>query len=408
MGGSGVQRPLKFVKYLREFGWNPIVLCPEPGAYHTFDESLYNELKEQEIEVHRVHANTPFHRLGQKEKLVKVPHLLAKVLRWISTFIYFPDNKKDWIDPGLSKAMELIKEKSIKAVFSTAPPYSNLMIAKQIKEKTGLPVVMDLRDEWLESHLINYPTKWHKEKMKRLELDTLSKADALLTINNTIANSIKSRILKDVEVIRHGFDPEDFSAKSDFSLPTEKIRFLYSGLFYPDSRPDSFLKAIAEIISETPELKDKLELQFQGGLNSEHWKLINELELEPMVVDFGYIDHDIAVQNLMNADILWLNIGQKKNAEIISLGKTSEYFATKKPVLGLVPEGEAKEMLKKYGNSFTADPYKISDIKIQLYSIIEIYKHDDWNQPAEEFIKSFNRRNLTGELAQIFDKISPQ
>ena len=409
MGGSGVQRPLKFVKYLRNFGWNPIVLCPEPGAYHTFDESFQREVDELGIEVHRVEGNTPFHKAGQDPKKVQIPDTIAKILRWFSTFFYLPDNKKKWIKTGLEKALSIIEEKKIEAVFASGPPHSNLMLAKQIKEETGIPILMDLRDDWVESHLIKYPTAWHKKKMERLEVDTLTKADKLLTINDKIAESLKSRVLKEVEVIGHGYDPEDFNEPE--SIPTsspDKISFLYSGSFYPDSRPDSFLRAIHKLLKSKPELEDLIQLQFQGGLNSEHWKLINKLELTSLVFDFGYVTHEIAVKNLLAADVLWLNVGQKKNPEIISLGKTSEYFATKKPILGLVPDGSAKDLLIDYGKSFIADPYDIPAIKDQLAKIINCYQTEDWPTYTEAVVDQFNRKKLTGRLAQILDEISTQ
>jgi glycosyltransferase involved in cell wall biosynthesis len=409
MGGSGVQRPLKFVKYLREFGWNPIVLCPEPGAYHTFDESLQEELDSLDVEVHRVGANTPFHKAGQAPKKVQLPDSIAKILRWISTFFFLPDNKKKWIEPGLKEALSLIEDKKIDAVFSSAPPYSNLMLAKQIKEKTGIPTLMDLRDDWVESHLIKYPTAWHKKKMERLEIDTLAKADKILTINDRIAESLKSRVLKEAEVIGHGYDPEDFSNLESIPASSEsKLTFLYSGSFYPDSRPDSFLKAIHSLIQSKPDLEQVVQLQFQGGLNSEHWKVINKLGLTPLVSDFGYVSHEIAVKNLLAADVLWLNVGQQKNPEIISLGKTSEYFATKKPVLGLVPDGSAKDLLQEYGKSFIADPYDIPAIKEQLINILECYRTGSWPSHSEELVDHFNRKKLTGKLAQILDEISTQ
>lgn len=409
MGGSGVQRPLKFAKYLRDFGWNPIVICPEPGAYHTFDKSLQQEVEALNLGVHRVKANTPFHRTGQSPREVKVPGTMAKILRWFSAFFFIPDNKKNWIEPGLEKALELVKEKNIDAVFASGPPYSNLMLAQKLKEKTGIPVVMDLRDDWVESHLINYATTWHKKKMEQLEIDTLTKANALLTINDKIAESVYSRVLKNVEVIGHGYDPEDFDSAGEVASGSpQKLKFLYSGTFYPESRPDSFLKAVHRLVERNPELKEKIELQFQGGLNSKHWKVIHEFDLIPMVVDFGYVDHGLAVKNLMNADVLWLNIGQTKNPEIISLGKTSEYFAAKKPILGLVPEGSAKTMLEEYGKAFIADPYDITEITGQLSAIVECYEKNSWPKHSDEVVDAYNRKMLTEKLAQILDEISVQ
>jgi glycosyltransferase involved in cell wall biosynthesis len=407
MGGSGVQRPLKFIKYLRECGWNPIVVCPHPGAYHTFDESLHVELQELDVEVHRVEGNTPFHKTGQAKKNVNLPGILSSMLRWFSSLFFLPDNKKNWIEPGFKKAKELAASKNIDLIFGTAPPYSNLMLARKLRDETGIPVVMDLRDDWVGSHLITYPTSWHKKQMIRIEAETLEHADQLLTVNEEIADSINRRIKKNVKVLGHGFDPEDFTERENLTLASpKKLSFLYSGTFYPESGPDNFLKAVSELVLEDPKLKEFIELQFQGGLDSKNWKLINKLGLTDMVVDYGYVKHDIAVRNLMKADILWLVIGHQKKSKIISLGKTSEYFATRKPILGLVPEGSAKRMLKKYGNSFIAEPYNIADIKGSLIEIMSHYeKEKSWPKPDEAYIESFNRKKLTQKLAVMFDEI---
>lgn len=362
-----------------------------------------------EVEIHRVEADTPFHKAGQRKKQVNVPDFMGRVLRWISGFIYIPDNKRKWIEPGFQKAFQLVDEQKIDLIFSSAPPYSNLMLAKKIKETTGIPVVMDLRDDWVASHLLSYPTLWHRRKMEKLENETLSKADGLLTVNHQIAESIYSRTSKEVQVIEHGYDPDDFEKAVDVATSSPgKISFLYSGSFYKDSTPVAFLKAISEILKNKPELKDTIELQFQGGLSSSHWRTINKLNLTSIVVDYGYVDHTVAVKNLMKADVLWLNIGQKKNPGIISLGKTTEYFATKKPILGLIPDGSAKELLLEYGSAYIAEPYNIDQIKAQIYQLLDDLNKDNVPDCSDTFIESFNRKYLTGKLAQIFDKISSQ
>jgi glycosyltransferase involved in cell wall biosynthesis len=407
MGGSGVQRPLKFVKYLREFGWNPIVLCPNPGAYHTFDDSLQEELDAMDVEVHRVAGNTIFHTGGQNQKHIEVPEFLAKILRWFSTFFYLPDNKKNWIEPGFEGGSKIIESMDIDVIFSSAPPYSNLIIAKKLKSKFGIPLVIDLRDDWLGTHLFQYPTRWHHRKMKKLEFETLTGADALVTVNKHIADNIESRIGKGAEVIGHGFDPEDFEdAKKLAASSTGKISFLYSGTFYPDSNPHNFLQAIKLILEEHPEWQNKIELQFQGRLNRQHWKWINKYGLTEIVTDFGYVDHTQAIKNLLKADILWLIVGQKRNPEIISLGKTSEYFATEKPILGLVPDGSAKELLNAYKNAYIANPANVSEIKSKIVELLIRFEENKLHAPSEEVIQAFNRKKLSQKLAHLFDQIS--
>lgn len=407
MGGSGVQRILKFVKYLRDFGWNPIVLCPEPGAYHTFDASLEEELGSYNIEVHRVQANTPLHKMGGQRR-VKFPVFAEKILRSISTFFWLPDNKKGWIDPALESAKSIISNTKIDMVFATAPPYSNFILAKRIKELFHIPVVMDFRDDWLESHLIKYPTKWHYSKMKGIESETLLVADQVITINDVIASAIDNRKVASnkVKVITHGFDPEDFENSVGTTQKNEKLTFLYSGTFYPESGPEVFLKALASFLEVNPKLRVKLEIQFQGGLADEYKRLIKGLGLEELVTDFGYVKHQTAVKNLMNADILWLNNSHQRKKESISLSKTYEYMATMKPILALIPDGDTKKTLESYNASFIVDQNDKEALKAYFSHIFTQWESDTFPKPDKNYVQKFDRKQLTSELASIFNVIS--
>lgn len=407
MGGSGVQRPLKFIKYLREFGWNPIVLCPEPGAYHVFDESLNSEVKSINIEVHRVKGNTLLHKSGNR--LVSLPVFLENILRSVSQFFWLPDNKKGWVKPGFEKAQEIIVNQKIDLVFSSAPPYSNLILAKKIKKKFNIPVVMDLRDEWLESHLIKYPTRWHFSKMKKLEQDTLSYADKIITINERMARSIDKRKVNasKVEVITHGFDPADFENDIDYKR-SKKIRFLYSGTFYPESGPELFIQAMSLFLSENPEYRKKVELQFQGNLSENYTSFFKRYDLQNQIVDFGFVHHDEAIHNLLKADVLWLNNSHKKNPDILSLGKTYEYMASKKPILAIVSKGELKNTLEEYKAALISEPEDVNTLKNNIERIINVLEKEKVPSPNQLFINKFNRKELTKKLASIFNVISAQ
>lgn len=145
MGGSGVQRQLKFVKYLREFGWNPIVLCPESGMYPYFDDSLQAKLESISPEVIRVSPKTPFH-LGSRTlsaKKTSVPDSLSKTARRLLRLFMYPDNKKGWIQPAIEKGLEIIQEREIDLIFSTAPPFSNHMAGAKLSQESGIPWIMD-------------------------------------------------------------------------------------------------------------------------------------------------------------------------------------------------------------------------------------------------------------------------
>jgi len=408
MGSSGVQRPLKFIKYLRNYGWNPIVLAPQPGAYHTFDQSLQEELDSLEVEVHRVDAKTPFHYLGKSPQTVNfIPDRIARLGRLASSFFWLPDNKTGWIAPAVQKGEEIIRDNKIDLIFSTAPPYSNHLIATTLKKKYQLPVILDFRDDWLESHLITYPTRYHKKKMARIEHECLNHADAVTVLNNKMIESFRSRTDNDkpIYLIEQGFDPDDFDYEQR-ELTNEfkpvKMRFLYSGIFYGDNQPDPFLKALYIALEEKDEMKDDIELMFQGGLEQRHLQLINELGLKNLTHNLGYVPHRESTNNLLKADVLWLIVGMRKNYEYVTTGKFFEYITTEKPILGLAREGVLTRYLENYKAGYIAHPGNIDEIKKVILEIYTDWKEKRLPSPDEEFINRFNRKKITEKLAKIF------
>ena len=407
MGSSGVQRPLKFAKYLAEHGWEPIVLTPEPGAYHTFDPSLLEELKDRRVTIKRVSANTPFHVAGSAPlKVDFIPEPFAKMLRWLSRLFWLPDNKTGWIQPAYEKALQIYQETPYDAIFSTAAPYSNLILARRLKKSLQLPTIMDLRDEWLDSHLITYPTPWHKRKMARIEQETLSSADLVTVINKAVGSSIEARIPSvSTHLLRQGFDPEDFQQEPDRRDPDICI-ILYSGIFYGQRNPLSFFKAVADLLDRRPELRNSIRLTFQGGLEDRYLNRAEELGIRELVKDLGYLAHQEAVQNLLTADLMWLVVGHRRHADRVTVGKLFEYFGAGKPILGLMPQGAGRELLKLYGAGYLANPEDTHQISIQLEQFLDQWQSGNLPKPDPVFIQKYDRKAIAGELAQLLNQLS--
>lgn len=418
MGGSGVQRPLKYVKYLNQFGWKPIVLVPDPGLYHSFDSSLEQELQiliDQDcLQLYRVKGGTPLH--WKSSRWQWRPHTrLEKWLRRLSHFFYLPDNKKAWIKQGLLQAEEIIKKHSIKAIYATAPPYSNLLLASKLKERFTIPVVMDFRDDWLESHLIKYPTPIHKMLMERYESRTVTHADTVIAINEPIANAIGQRYpsLPRVVVQTHGYDPDDFDpllypeystqkdAITDLPAASQKtIRILYSGTFYSHSGPAMFFRAVCELIKKNPSLSSILELHFQGSPISPYLPLITELGLQNIVYSHGYVPHKEAIIRMQQASILWLNNEHKKHKNTITLSKTYEYMATRRPIIALIPDSDTKKILKNYSRSYIAPPDNIKLVVSTISTAIHDVQMGSIKPLDEKFLEAFTRKTITQSLAQ--------
>ncbi len=414
MGGSGVQRPLKFAKYLRDFGWNPIILCPEPGIYHTFDASLQVELDAIELEIHRVHGGDIFQKAsaGKSIKEVKPDEKTSKRLRRISRLFFYPDNKRGWIKPALNKAKEIISHQKIDLIFSTAPPFSNHILGKKLKEETGIPLIVDYRDSWTKNHFQDEMWAWQKQILRNQERQVVASADKVICLDEFIKNEFSEdypEITDRIEVLSHGFDPKDFEeigVQHSFNYQEGKINFLYSGLFYEQNQPDSFLLAFKKLFEIEPELKSKIHLHFQGGLDERIGSLLQLYGMTDIVEDYGYLPHTSAVQNLLKADVLWMLSNFNPRLKQIKSGKLFEYIGTKKPILGLVHESEASKVLEEYGAGYWAPPNDEELIIEQLRKIITDWRSNSLPVPNDEFLTRFDRIELTKKLAQIFNVIS--
>ena len=411
MGGSGVQRSLKFAKYLREFGWNPVILCPESGAYQFFDQSLERELKGLNLEIHQVEAKTPFHSLGGSKKGTGlITGTTAKILRKISKWIYFPDNKKGWIKPAIQEGNRIIESKKIDLIFSSAPPFSNHLIAEKLGEQFNIPFVSDYRDLFSGNHFdINESDKKKKKKV-RLEAKWLGKSSGVTVLDNfakDLISKIDPMVSEKIKIIPHGFDQDDFEEKdvSNFVYKKGKLNWLYSGLFYESNQPDVFLNAIKKVSEKNEVFKHDIHLHFQGGLDSRIKKLIKRLELEESVTDYGYLPHHISASNLMEADILWMISNFSENLKQIKSGKLFEYIGAKKTLLGLVHQGEASKLLEEYKIGYHAPPNNIEAVSAKIEEIYQLWKLNKYPEVSDEFVQKYNRKKLSGELATFFDEI---
>ncbi|WP_103665792.1 glycosyltransferase family 4 protein [Gracilimonas amylolytica] len=413
LGGSGVQRPLKFVKYLREFGWNPIVVCPEPGAYPYSDHSLLDELTNIGVEVHRVTAKTPFHLPFIKGRQADISEKITELGRRLTRLLMYPDNKKGWIGPAVDKAIELSKEQRFDLIFSTAPPFSNHIAASEIKERLQIPLVLDYRDAWTNNHFMDDLFRWQKRIHSRLERDCLKNADQVIVLDEFMGQSIKQahpKIDPKTQVIAHGYDPDDFKGTNEATLPYKpgKLNLLYSGLFYESNQPDILLRAIDALNEASAINMNDIHLHFQGGLTPRINKLVNGLGLGNSVTDLGYVTHINAVSNLMKADALWMISNFDPVHKQVKSGKLFEYLGTGKPVLGLVHEGAELETLKSYGAGYTAPPDDLEAVKEALLSLYNDWKQKALKQPKKAYMEQFDRRKLTQSLSDVFDSLTSQ
>jgi glycosyltransferase involved in cell wall biosynthesis len=409
MGLSGVQRTLKFVKYLPQFGWRPIVLTAGETPYYAHDESLVAELQPliDSGSVQVVRTTSSGIPGGGKRQSMKLPSARTQRVRskLIQTF-YQPDSRIGWRKPAFALAEKIVNEERIDAIFSTAPPYTDFVVARDLSRKYNIPYLMDYRDAWVSNPVLNfYATPFHKAYARKLEYECLRGSSAITVVNRRMKEVLLEHydFLKhnDVSIVPHGFDTEDFleavPLASGLVDPT-RFRLTYSGAFYVGRSPQAILQAAKLAVEKQPLLKRDLELVFTGVLQDEFLRTADKLGLGPNVTALGYQPHLQAVATLLASDVLWMTMSD----DISAPGKLYEYIGTRKPILGLVPpKSQAEKMLLEYGAGFTASPKDIPAIADRILDLYDRWKsHSLPRNVNEAFVGQFDRRELTKEIAR--------
>lgn len=406
MGLSGVQRTLKFVKYMNKFNWEPTVVTSSNVAYFAHDNSLLKEIEGTKTKIVRIGGREPNSVLS-KFGTMKVPNeFIRKAFNRLSQTIFIPDNKTSWSKKALETCTKLLQEEKFDVVFVTIPPFSSFRMAVKLKEKFNLPILVDYRDLWLDSYFSFYPTPLHRLLNKRMEYNALKKADKVTVTNRVIKEKLlkhyKFLTFNDIVIVSHGYDEDDFRGLYESKKTDDNMIITYSGVFIEYNTPKYFLQAFKKLADENPEIASKIKLRFIGLLRKENEKLINNLNLKNHVENLEYMEHKESVKKLMESDILWMMVGKKKNIDAILPGKLFEYFGTRKPVIVSVPKGAAKTAAIAYGASFITEPDDIDDIKNTILKIYQLFRENKLPKPNEDYVNNHSRESLTKLLTQQF------
>ena len=401
MGLSGVQRTLKFVKYLPKFGWQPTVLTVTPTGYFAQDYTLLEEIHPLHIDIVRIGSRDP-NWLFRKKGVVKMPgERWRKVLTYVSDLFFIPDNKVGWKRKVVKAAESLFKDKKFDIVFATAPPFTDFLIGMELSRKFHIPLVIDYRDAWHEYPFKYYPTPLHKWRNYVLEKRALHAASRIITTNRRVKEMILKRYkflnYHDVTILPQGFDPEDFASHSQ-GPASQKFRVTHAGVFYGDRTPKYFLQALQRVVATYPDIKSRIEARFIGNLHDEHLRMIKEMRLEEFVVTTGYLDHAHCVQHLMESDLLWFMLTNDSQ----SPGKLYEYLGARKPVLACVRDGFLKQTIEEADAGIIVEPEDVDGIVDALVKYYRLFAEKKLPRPNEEVIKKYDRVDLTEELSKMF------
>ena len=406
MGLGGVQRTLKFVKYLPEYGWEPTVLTVTPTGYFAEDYTLLEEISRRSVEIERVGSLDP-NRFFQKKGVVKMPsERLRKVLTFVSDLFFVPDNKIFWKRKAVRAAEALHARKKFDLLFATGPPFTDFLIGLELHRRWNKPLVLDYRDPWLEFPFKYYPTPVHRYLNARREKESLHAASKIVTTNRRVKELILNRhkflSYDDVVILPQGFDPRDFEHEDPPRANTGKMRITHAGVFFGDRTPKHFLNALRRVFAERPEMRGKIEACFVGHLHSEHLQMITSMQLHDTVVTTGYLDHARCVEQLRSSDVLWMMLTNDRQ----SPGKVYEYIGARKPILACVPEGFIRQAVEETGAGVCVDPGDVEGIASAIIRFYNQFRGAGLPKTREDVAARYDRIELTRELSVIFGFLS--
>ena len=400
MGGSGVQRSVKFVKHLSKFGYEPIVFTRKTDGATLLDETLLKDVP-QNTKIIRTKAYEPAEMKG----ILKLPFkVLSKLM--------IPDSAIFWMMKSKEKAIQIIENEGIKIIYTTSAPYSDHLLGRYIKRKfPKIKWIADFRDEWTNNPytLDNPHNKIRTNIEKNMEMSVLKEADYLITNTPVMReNFLKISGLngENFFVIPNGYDEEDFE-NMNFERPkNEKFTMVYTGALYGRRKPDNFFSAIKNLKEKDLLDPNKINVKLIGNYHKDKLQAkIDSLNLINQIEIVGYVPHDICIKNQLLADVLILIEGSGVGANAFYTGKIFEYMNTKRPVLAKLPKGVAADLVLESGIGNVANTDSISEIE---KNILQYYQK--WLQntlefsPNWEIIKNYERKKLTQSLAKIFDK----
>ncbi len=420
-GGPGVQRVLKYTKYLREFGWEAVVLTVENANYPAFDYSLLSELPE-DIKVFRTKIFEPyeFYRAftGKKNEPIDVNVIKKedqklsfkeKVAEFIRATFFIPDARIGWYPYAKKKAKEIINTHKIEAIYSSSPPYTCSIIARYIKRKFKLPWIAGFRDPW--TGFISAPKRWLIPRWidQRLEFSVFDEADLVEVAWEGIAKDAFSKYPNlDSQKFIHipnGFDPEDFP-QIEYS-PNQKFTLTYTGSMYGRRNPKSLFEAIELLISREEINPNSFLIKLIGRFGGEIYEMIEQTSFKNSIKVVGYLEHSESLKELVTSDALLLIVDESKESEEIVPGKVFEYLGSRRPILAICPtNGAVAKLIMKTKSGLVAHQTQIEQIAENFKKLFEMWKNKENFEPNVEKIFEYNRKNHAQKLASLLDLIT--
>ena len=402
MGGAGVLRSVKFVKHLRTFGYEPVVLTRDIGNMQLKDETLMADVPDGV----KIYRTKPL----ESPELGGIMRIPGKVLGKI----VIPDTAYFWYRNSRKKALEIVKNEDIDIVYTTSAPYSDHLLGMYIKEHMpSVKWAADFRDEWTNNpYFLDNPRNPVRTKIEKdMEHRVMTEADLLITNTPVMrANFIRNNNISgdNFVVIPNGYDIEDFTGMDTASMPhNEKFTMVYTGALYGRRKPDNFFKALSELKKEGSVDTGRIEVRLIGNYHNDKLQAqIDSFDLTECIRIIGYVPHNVCISHQISADALILIEGSGRGADAFYTGKIFEYMNTNRPVIAVLPHGCAADLVRESRIGEVADADSVEEIKKVIKDL-----YDQWTDgtlsfsPDRSVIERYERKKLTEALAEAFDSV---
>ena len=416
IGGSGVQRWVKFAKYLPSEGWQPVIYTPENPDLFSIDESLLSDIPE-EAEIIKTRILEPYgiyRKLTGSKGQIKVESnpgnggkrsILKKISMWIRGNFFMPDPRCFWINPSVRYLKKYLKEHPVDIIISTGPPQSMHLIARKVSLATGIPWIADFRDPWTKifyfKHLML--SKWAERKHHKLEQSVLDDATAIVAVSPLVQKDFAQMTDTPVHLVTNGYDESDYMTPVE---PDGKFNVVHTGLLTADGNPVALWDVLGEKCREDKAFAENFHLTLAGKTDAKVLESIKAAGLETYLTDLGYINHDKAVQEQRKASILILPIREEPETKAILPGKLFEYLAAQRPILGVgTREGAMATVLQETGAEKIFDWTDKSDIRSYIDRCWESFLAGTLKTEATD-IQRFSRRSTAKQMAALFEHLT--
>ncbi len=418
-GGAGVQRWLKFVKYLRGFNWEPVLYIPDNPEYPEQDDSLEKDIPEG-LTILRQPIWEPYaaykKMMGRKkeEKInaaflseKKQNRFLENISVWIRGNLFIPDARKFWINPSVRFLKKYLKANHVDAIVSTGPPHSMHLTAWKITRQFNIPWLADFRDPWTNIDFykdLKLTASANKEH-HRLERMVLKDASAVTVISNTMAKDFTRILPRKYDVITNGFDSDDILLAPE-AVMDKKFSIAHIGTLVSTRNPEALWSVLQTLITTHEDLAADLEIKLIGKIDYTVTKSLDSNGLARYVNRIPYLPHDQVVIAQRQSQVLLLIINNAPNAKMILTGKFFEYMAAKRPILCIGPlDGDAAEILKQTNSGLISDHGDIVSMERNILDFYSRYKNGTLSSESKN-IEAYSRKSLTEHLSIILNRIT--